>query len=183
MVIFGIGMLKLISLALFCSCIVTASVCDAQKSGVKSPASKTKAAPKESAKPHKVFMPQSYLGSTAYFSGTIPVDVLAGLLKQGVSSRDTAGNSYKVVGFNFSYAERRIYEDSAANPMLVVDYLSEYCPGDTLSSAVSSYLGERLKPGDTLYYQNVSISKPSMENASIICKGMKITVGRPSTRR
>jgi len=62
-----------------------------------------------------------------------------------------------IQGFNFLYAERSRYEDSIGNPILVTDYLNEYCLGSKLSEGVLSSLFERTKPGDTAYFDQIKV--------------------------
>jgi len=42
-----------------------------------------------------------------------------------------------VTGFDFSYAEQKLYEDSMGKVVLMIDMSSEYCPGDTLQSDIA----------------------------------------------
>jgi len=130
-------------------------------------------------KPKRIFMPQAYLGNTNYKGGALQKDVLGGLLKERVTSRDSLGNSYKVVGFEFVYAERMLYEDSVGNLLVEFDYLSEYCPGDTLSAGIKSSIFDRIKEGDTAYFNRIDVLKtsPGQSGGDIIMgKGMKFAV-------
>ncbi len=126
-------------------------------------------------KPAKVFLPQAYIGNSEYSGGPIKRDVLRDLLLQGISARDSAGNKYKVVSFEFGYAERVLYEDSASNPLVVVDMMTEFCLGDTMSPGVASAVKYRIKPGDTVYISRVSVQRHDQEAAS---RGMKFIVTR-----
>jgi hypothetical protein len=132
-------------------------------------------------KAKKVFMPQAYLANTEYKGGTIKRDELSRLMRQGITSRDSMGNKYKVASFQFGYAERVLYEDSSSNMMVLVDYMTEYCPGDTLTPGISASIYERIKPGDTVYFDRVSVYK-AMANRNvdeiIAGKGMKFVVTR-----
>jgi hypothetical protein len=85
-----------------------------------------------------------------------------------------------VIGFDFGYKERNLYEDSLGNPVVMMDYSSEYCKGDTVTSnisktqktAITNYLDgdpdandisrgiyERTKPGDTVYFDHIMVAK------------------------
>ena len=57
--------------------------------------------------------------------------------------------------FTYIYGERNLYEDSTGNMMMVTDYLSEPCLGDTLSSSINESLFHRTKNGDTAYYSEI----------------------------
>lgn len=126
------------------------------------------------AAPKKLLMPQAYLGTSDYKGGPIKKDELRDLLKQGLTSRDSVGNRYKVARFELGYAERMIYEDSLGSLVSLMDYMSENFFGDTLSSGISSSIFERFKAGDTLYINKVIVLKPSGANTTEIAgKGMK----------
>ncbi len=101
-----------------------------------------------------------YLGKSDYYTGKITKGVFDSLVKQGLTSRDSAGRVFKVTGFTFSYAERNLYEDSVGNPMILTDYLSEYCFGDTLTPFLKVNIPERSKVGDTLFVDQISLIAP-----------------------
>ena len=140
---------------------------------------KKAAAPTES-KQKRVLMPQAYLGNSDRWGGVIGREEFARLLSQGLHARDSAGNNYKVAGFEFMYGERQLYEDSAGHPMVMIDYLSEYCPGDTLSAGIAASLYDRLKAGDTAYFNRVEVlrAKPGEPGTVIMGKGMKFALTR-----
>ncbi len=73
---------------------------------------------------------------------------------------------WQVRGFEFTYAERGMYEDSAGNPLMVVDYLTEFCPGDTLTKNIKTLLPSRVKRGDTAYIANIRLEDASGKMAS-----------------
>ncbi|MGZ7142769.1 hypothetical protein ACXWOE_10135, partial [Streptococcus pyogenes] len=70
---------------------------------------------------------------------------------------DTAA---RVAGFIFNYKERNIYEDSVGNIIPVTDLLMEYCPGDTLTPAISASIYQRTKRGDTAYFDDIRVVWP-----------------------
>lgn len=130
-------------------------------------------------KPHKVFIPQTYLGDSELKGGAIKKDDFARLVRKGIYARDSAGNRYKVKGFEFIYGERQLYEDSIGNMMVMFDYLSEYCPGDTLSVGVSGSIYEKLKVGDTAYFNQVEVlrPRPGEETGNVVIgRGMKFAI-------
>jgi len=114
----------------------------------------------DSKKKLKVFT--TYLGSSDYKGGMIPKPVFDSLIRKGVSARDSAGNNYKVSEFVFSYSERNIYEDSTGKLVIMTDYLSEYCLGDTLSPSFQNFIyrDHRTKHGDTVYLDKVKVMLP-----------------------
>lgn len=132
----------------------------------------------------KILLPTVYLGRSDYKGGPIKKDDFNRLLKQGLTSRDSLGNKYKVVGFDFNYAERELYEDSVGNLKVMVDLLYEHCPGDTITSNVSASIYERVKAGDTVYIDRVSVvrylsnksNKTQADSSAIGAKGMKCVI-------
>lgn len=131
----------------------------------------------------KLLLPQAYFASTNFSGGVVKRDTLSKMLRKGIAVRDSAGNAYKVHGFEFGYAERGWFDDSAANPILTIDYLTEYCMGDTLSGGVKSSIYDRLKPGDTLFINRVSVYRrptntgnEATEDDVILSKGIKCVI-------
>ncbi|MCD6013553.1 MAG: hypothetical protein K0Q79_3415 [Flavipsychrobacter sp.] len=126
----------------------------------KKPNGKPAIAKTEGSEQHKkILLPTVYLGKSDYSGGPIKTEEFNKLLKQGLTSRDSLGNKYKVLGFGFNYAERALYEDSIGNAKIMVDILYEFCPGDTITSNVSASIYERIKPGDTVYIERVTVVK------------------------
>lgn len=103
----------------------------------------------------------AYLGTSNRNGGNISKKEFDDLLKQGLTARDSAGQTYRVDGFTFGYAERNLYEDSVGNLMILTDYLTEFCPGDTLSPAVANNIFYKTKPGDTAYFEGIKVLLPS----------------------
>ena len=148
-----------------------------------------KAAAKTNEKPRKLFIPPVYLGHSAYSGGAIRKQLFDSLLKQGLSAHDSLGNIYRVAGFDFSYAERNLYEDSVANLVVLTDFQSEYCPGDTISldlslaTETSPSIYQRTKAGDTVYFDHIRLFAqhgnkifPSLDTLPILGRGMKFTI-------
>lgn len=145
-------------------------------------------------KARKVLVPGVYLGRSTYSRGEIRLHILDSLLRQGLTSKDSLGNSYKVTGFDFGYSERKLYEDERANLLVMSDYFSVHCLGDTLPHSLVSAgadlitgdempgIYQRLKPGDTLYFDNVSLRRMNKKNnnaldtLAILGKSMKFTI-------
>jgi hypothetical protein len=106
------------------------------------------------------------LGRPGMPGGVISKRLFDSLLRQGLSASDSLGNRYKVAGFTFSYGERNLYEDSSGNLMVLTDYIMEYCPGDTLSTALTNNIYYKTKPGDTAYFDNIKVIVPGKLMAS-----------------
>ncbi len=122
-------------------------------------------------------MPDVYFGHTSISGGKLKKAVFDSLVKLGLSSRDTLGNTYKVLGFDFTYAERNLYEDSTANYIVVADYNYEYCPGDTISKGISRSLFSRTKPGDTVFFDKIKVLKQLKDPTQFLPDSMAI-IGR-----
>jgi hypothetical protein len=105
----------------------------------------------------RIMKPDVFLGSSSFSGGFIQRDSFNLLARMPLSASDSFGNKYKVIGFDFTYAERNIYEDSVANLVVLVDYIYEYCPGDTLPTGIKQNLLERTKRGDTAYINKVRL--------------------------
>jgi len=150
-----------------------------------------KANSKQPSKGHaKTFRPPVYFGNSDYKGGPIDKQRFAELLQQGLSAHDSVGNKYKILGFDFGYSEQKIYEDSIGNIMKVMDFSSEYCRGDTISRdiardgdttengdvALSIY--HRVKPGDTVYFDNIML-EVSGHNSLLSIPDTIAFAGRP----
>ncbi|OJW77625.1 MAG: hypothetical protein BGO69_07320 [Bacteroidetes bacterium 46-16] len=113
-----------------------------------------------------------YLGHSDKRGGLISKSDFDMLLKQGISSRDSSGNEFNIVGFTFSYVQRNLYEDSVGRLMIVPDYLSEYCTGDTLTPAVSNNIYAITKQSDTAYFDDILLRRRK-DGMGAYGKGMK----------
>lgn len=112
-----------------------------------------------------------YLGAPAFTGGTIPKSLFDSLLRKGIRVKDSSGSMYAVDGFMFGYGERNLYEDSVGNLMYLTDFIYEYCPGDTISLALSRNIFYKTKPGDTAYFDNI---KATFRGKQLVTKkGMK----------
>jgi hypothetical protein len=116
----------------------------------------------------------AYLGRSNYGQGAISKKLFDSLLRQGLTARDAAGNNYKVQSFTFNYAERNLYEDSVGNPIVLTDFITEFCAGDTLSTALKMNIFYKTKPGDTAWFDGIKVLLP--EGRQIGTKGMKFTL-------
>jgi hypothetical protein len=131
-------------------------------------------------KPKKIFKPTVYLG-TEKSGGTISYAQFTELMNKNLTSRDSTGRKYKVLSFDFTYAERNLYEDSVGNLMVTAEYLGDHCPGDTISGGVKALLADRIKSGDTAFFDNVllvhyknnSTTATLPDSTAFLGKGMK----------
>lgn len=115
-----------------------------------------------------------YLGHSNLNNGNISKRLFDSLLHQGITAKDTAGILYKISGFMFSYAARNLYEDSIGNLEILTDYFSEFCPGDTVSRAISLNIYYKTKPGDTAYFDQIKANLPN--GGQVGLKSMKFVL-------
>jgi|GEM_PF-500092 len=151
-----------------------------------------KSGTKPAAKP---FVPPVYLGESNYKGGPIQKEKFNAFLKQGLSSHDSLGNYYKIVGFDFTYAERKVYEDSIGNLMKLTDLISQHYPGNMIgkdlgTDADTSAEGEvflslyqRVKPGDTVYFDHIQVTTigknilvPLPDSIPVVARGIRCEI-------
>lgn len=130
---------------------------------------------KEKAEVYKKPVMEVLLGSSEWAGGDITKQEFDRLATQGI--RLKAANGAIIEGFSFTYAERNLYEDSAANPIIVTEFLTEYCMGDSLSPIISQTISSRTKPGDTATYDDIHIR--TAEGKPATGKPMKFVIVRP----
>ncbi len=141
----------------------------------------------------KMLVPKTFLGNSDLKAGPITSAKFSSLMKQGLTAKDSLGNKYKVTSFEFGLATRNIYEDSVGNLQPVMDHSSTHCIGDTLSSDLTfsmpktdstdaaESIYERLKPGDTIYFDRVQVihapsAKVSADHTPFLARGMKFYI-------
>ena len=122
--------------------------------------------------------PKLYLGRSEFSGGKLGAKAFDSLLKQGIHSHDSLGNEFKVLGFNFSYAERRLFEDSVGDLKWQIDFSSEYCPGDTITSNVAESIYRRIKHGDTVFIEHAVVVKPNLNrpNDTLFGRALKCEI-------
>jgi hypothetical protein len=137
----------------------------------------------------QVQMVPVYLGDSKYQGGPIQKTTITGLLKQGLLSRDSAGQAYTVAEFDLFYSERNIYEDEVGNIMPMIDLSTIHSVGNTLPEAVtkggkvspsgevSLSIYDRIKPGDTLAFDHIRVQKEP-GSPKLIGKPMKFIIVR-----
>lgn len=142
------------------SCIAASLLLSSDILAQKAKKGSTKSSANTGSVPQNPTQLQAYLGRSDKHGGAITKDEFDKLLKQGLTAKDSLGYTYRVDGFNFSYAERNLYEDSVGNLMILTDFLSEFCTGDTVSPAVANNIYFKTKAGDTAYFESVKVALP-----------------------
>lgn len=146
--------MKQIIFLFFCFMLITAQTrLNAQKTNVT-----TKA--KTNVKTSKAPMVFACLGKRCQRDGQISKASFDSLLKEGISAKDSFGKNYTVDGFSFSYGERNLYEDSIGKLIILTDFLTEFCIGDTITPSVRNNIFFKTKAGDTAYFDQIKIVLP-----------------------
>ncbi len=114
------------------------------------------------------------IGQSDLSGGNISKSDFDAYAPKGIRIKEPAGAF--IEGFSFTYGERNLYEDSVGNEKRVTEYLTEYCMGDTLSPIIAHTIGDRTKPGDTAYYDDIHIRLPNGKPA--LGKPMKFVITR-----
>jgi hypothetical protein len=154
----------------------------AQQKAKSKAADKWEHVPQENATASNILYPTVYLGRSEFHGGSIKKQEFDRLLKQGLTSHDSLGNKYKVMGFDFNYIERQLAEDSIGNMKVFTEVFYEYCPGDTITSNIATSLYERSKPGDTILIERVKVAryvnktKVLPDATAIAAKGLKCVI-------
>ncbi len=117
-----------------------------------------------------------YLGHSNVGAGIVAKQVFDSLMKQGLWGRDSSNVEYKVTSFNFTYAERNVYEDSTGNSIILSDYMIEHCDGDTVSATIAASLYQRTKAGDTVYIDQVALLRS--DSVGAMGKSLKVVIGK-----
>lgn len=120
--------------------------------------------------------PPMALGNSGDTGSTMTATLFNTIARQGLKVADPKYGGAVVTGFSFTYGEHNVYEDSAGNFMGVIDYLTEYCPGDTLTVAIAASLIDRTKAGDTAYFDDIHLRLA--DGKTMIGKPLKIAIVR-----
>lgn len=132
---------------------------------------------KEQKKKPKIVPIPVYFGNSDIDSGLVPKQVFDSLLKQGLTSRDSNGRVYNVNSFMFTYCERNLYEDSVGNPIILTDYLSEFCMKGKLEDYQLESILYKSKRGDTLIIEKIMLTSADSAKATGFGKAMKLIIG------
>lgn len=132
---------------------------------------------KEQKKKPKIVPIPVYFGNSDIDSGLVPKQVFDSLLKQGFTSRDSNGRVFNVNSFMFTYCERNLYEDSVGNPIILTDYLSEFCMKGKLEDYQLESILYKSKKGDTLIIEKIMLTSADSAKATGFGKAMKLIIG------
>ncbi|HEY9178871.1 MAG TPA: hypothetical protein VIN07_14340 [Flavipsychrobacter sp.] len=133
---------------------------------------------KDQKKKPKIVPIPVYFGNSGIDSGVVSEEVFDSLLKQGFTSRDSNGRVYNVNSFMFTYCERNLYEDSVGNPIILTDYLSEFCMNGKLEDYQLEALRYKSKWGDTLIIEKIMLTSADSAKTKGYGKAMKLVIGR-----
>jgi hypothetical protein len=137
-------------------------------------------AQKSEPKPKKKIIPkgEAYLAGGNISSGNISKQAFDSLIQLPLIAKDTQGNLRPVIDFQFSFAERALYEDSTGRPVIMTDYYSVACPDGKLPAEWIKMLHERAKNGDTVYVDEIMSYYPDTKNTRFYTKPLKLIITR-----
>ena len=116
----------------------------------------------------------SYLGCSRTDSAFIDKDQFVKLVGLPLCAKDSAMNYCKVISFDLTYAERGLYQDSTGLPIVVTDYSSVSCKGDTIPKNWIATFNERGYKGDTVLIDNILAKSPDQKTR--LCRSLKFVL-------
>lgn len=141
---------------LLLGCCVLTTTADAQKKQVQKKTVKSKTA----ASGKTAVLLNVTLGKSAIADSVMTPEEFNRRVQEGLKVANPEFPNALVNGFDFTYMERNIYEDSVGNFIQVVDVLTERCPGDTFTAVAKSAMRYRAKAGDTALFNNMQLLLP-----------------------
>lgn len=116
----------------------------------------------------------SYLGCSMTDEKAVSREAFEALIDLPLCAKDTGKNHCKIQSFQITYAERGLYQDSTGLPIVVTDYSSVKCIGDTIPMAWRTIFHQRSYKGDTIYFDKIIAKTP--DDKIRLCKGLKIVL-------
>jgi hypothetical protein len=101
----------------------------------------------------------TYLGNAQLKGGNISKNDFVNYIKQGLKAKDEKGTQYTIINFNLTYGERNLYEDSVGDLKMMTDYQLIKCIGDSVITLMVNDIAERLKEGDTIYFDKIIVNR------------------------
>ncbi len=114
-----------------------------------------------------VYNGQGFLGDKITQSGKLPVEQFKAFMNQPVYVKDSTGKEFRAYDYTFTYAERGLFQDSLGSPIVVTDYFSTTCPGGQMSQDWIQLFGDRVKPGDTAFIDQITVIDSSGKKPTI----------------
>src|SRR5690606_23156656 len=96
-----------------------------------------------------------YLAGGQVGSGTVQLAVFDALVGEAPVARDSLGRICSIVKFDFTFAERGLFEDSTGRLTIMTDYYATQSEDGKLPEFWVKELRERAKVGDTLYFEDI----------------------------
>ncbi len=116
----------------------------------------------------------TYLGCAITDSVFVDKNLFDSLVALPICAKDSNNNYCKVQSFEITYAERGLYQDSTGLPIVVTDYSSVTCKGDTIPTAWKQIFHDRSYKGDTIYFDKIIAKSPDQKMR--LCKGLKFVI-------
>jgi hypothetical protein len=114
------------------------------------------------------------LGCTPFASPLMNKNDFDRISSQSFCAKDSANAIYKISAFDITFAERGLYQDSTGLPIVVTDYSSAHCTGDTIPKFWINAFKERSYKGDTIFFDNI-IARGA-DNKAHMCKQLKFII-------
>jgi hypothetical protein len=125
---------------------------NAQKKSTPLPADSTKKATYDFIK--------TSLGCQKDKTGYLPInkEMATALLKSKICATDTKTNTQLAIrGFEMTYCEKGLYEDSTGLPTVITECQLIYFEGDSISTVWEKNFNERLYKGDSISLNNIVV--------------------------
>lgn len=100
------------------------------------------------------------LFSDGRYTDSISVEKFLINMGKPLSVVNNANDTYSVVNYRFSYAERGLYEDPTGKPFIDAEYLTGFYESK-MDTPMLMEMFRRAKPGDTAYIEEVKYIVPA----------------------
>ncbi|QLH46298.1 MAG: hypothetical protein HWD58_12090 [Bacteroidota bacterium] len=98
---------------------------------------------------------RAFFGCMVEDSSSVEKNAFDILVGKKLCAKDSAGNLLTVESFTITYAERGLYQDSTGLPIIITEYSTAECKGDTIPAQWIADFRERSYRGDTVYFDRV----------------------------
>lgn len=117
---------------------------------------------------------RAFFGCMVEDSSSVEKNAFDILVGKKLCAKDSAGNLLTVESFTITYAERGLYQDSTGLPIIITEYSTAECKGDTIPAQWIADFRERSYRGDTVYFDHVMAR--TADQKTQLCKPVKIVI-------
>lgn len=125
-------------------------------------------------KPKVTFKGTTYADNGAIAAGKISVKDFERVLKSKLVSKDSAGRLNPVISFNFSYAERGVFEDSTGKMRIMTEYYAIQSELGELPDFFLNSIKGLAKHGDTIIYNEILTFFPDSAKTRYYSKPLRL---------